>query len=172
MGFFDALDHVQGKTLYRLMSAACGSAFMLYGWDAGKLVPAASPALSDPKSRRSRGHPSDAPVSRRHRQPNGATDYSGHRINLQPSGRYNVALREFFRNADWQEGHYPSRLSFYMRWRPSPSFNLFRWSNYRGADCHWKWHWLHCFRRSNLHGIAPRKCTPLCGMYANNSLLV
>jgi len=31
------LDGVQGKTLYRIMSAACGSAFMLYGWDAGVL---------------------------------------------------------------------------------------------------------------------------------------
>lgn len=39
MGMFGALDNVQGKTLYNLMSAACGSAFMLYGWDAGKLVP-------------------------------------------------------------------------------------------------------------------------------------
>ena len=37
MGIFSALDGVQGKTLYRLMSAACGSAFMLYGWDAGVL---------------------------------------------------------------------------------------------------------------------------------------
>lgn len=37
MGIFGALDGVQGKTLYRLMSAACGSAFMLYGWDAGVL---------------------------------------------------------------------------------------------------------------------------------------
>jgi hypothetical protein len=36
MGKAGALDNVQGKTLYRLMSAACGSAFMLYGWDAGK----------------------------------------------------------------------------------------------------------------------------------------
>ncbi|KAL1304359.1 hypothetical protein AAFC00_003363 [Neodothiora populina] len=34
---FGALDRVQGKTLYRIMSAACGSAFMLYGWDAGVL---------------------------------------------------------------------------------------------------------------------------------------
>ncbi|KAI4724863.1 putative sugar transporter STL1 [Aureobasidium sp. EXF-10728] len=31
------LDGIQGKTLYRIMSAACGSAFMLYGWDAGVL---------------------------------------------------------------------------------------------------------------------------------------
>lgn len=31
------LDGVEGKTLYRIMSAACGSAFMLYGWDAGVL---------------------------------------------------------------------------------------------------------------------------------------
>ncbi|CAD0025219.1 unnamed protein product [Aureobasidium pullulans] len=31
------LDKIQGKTLYRIMSAACGSAFMLYGWDAGVL---------------------------------------------------------------------------------------------------------------------------------------
>lgn len=38
MGMFGALDGVQGKTLYNLMSAACGSAFMLYGWDAGELV--------------------------------------------------------------------------------------------------------------------------------------
>ncbi len=37
MGMFSALDNVQGRTLYRLMSAACGSAFMLYGWDAGVL---------------------------------------------------------------------------------------------------------------------------------------
>ncbi|KAK4936051.1 hypothetical protein LTR10_023001 [Elasticomyces elasticus] len=37
MGIFGGLDHVQGKTLYRIMSAACGSAFMLYGWDAGVL---------------------------------------------------------------------------------------------------------------------------------------
>lgn len=28
---------VQGKSLYRMMSAACGAAFMLYGWDAGVL---------------------------------------------------------------------------------------------------------------------------------------
>ena len=41
MAILGALDNVQGKTLYRLMSAACGSAFMLYGWDAGKLVPVA-----------------------------------------------------------------------------------------------------------------------------------
>lgn len=31
------LDGIQGKTLYKIMSAACGSAFMLYGWDAGVL---------------------------------------------------------------------------------------------------------------------------------------
>ena len=37
MGFFNALDGIQGRTLYRTMSAACGSAFMLYGWDAGVL---------------------------------------------------------------------------------------------------------------------------------------
>ena len=34
MGVF---DHLEGKVLYNLMSAACGSAFMLYGWDAGVL---------------------------------------------------------------------------------------------------------------------------------------
>ena len=45
MGMFGALDDVQGKTLYNLMSAACGAAFMLYGWDAGKLVPVASSEL-------------------------------------------------------------------------------------------------------------------------------
>lgn len=33
-----ALDKIQGKRLYRIMSAACGSAFMLYGWDAGKFA--------------------------------------------------------------------------------------------------------------------------------------
>ena len=32
-----SLDKIQGKTLYNIMSAACGSAFMLYGWDAGVL---------------------------------------------------------------------------------------------------------------------------------------
>jgi len=37
MGASGGLDHVQGKALYRLMSMACGSAFMLYGWDAGVL---------------------------------------------------------------------------------------------------------------------------------------
>ncbi|KAK3703559.1 hypothetical protein LTR37_014406 [Vermiconidia calcicola] len=37
MGMFNAFDGIQGKTLYRLMSAACGSAFMLYGYDAGVL---------------------------------------------------------------------------------------------------------------------------------------
>ncbi|KAK7900272.1 hypothetical protein LTR67_004018 [Exophiala xenobiotica] len=37
MGMFSSLDHVHGKMLYRIMSAACGSAFMLYGWDAGVL---------------------------------------------------------------------------------------------------------------------------------------
>lgn len=37
MGVLQTLDGVQGKTLYRIMSAACGSAFMLYGWDAGVL---------------------------------------------------------------------------------------------------------------------------------------
>lgn len=31
------LDGIQGKALYNIMSAACGSAFMLYGWDAGVL---------------------------------------------------------------------------------------------------------------------------------------
>lgn len=41
MGMFGGLDKVQGKLFYNLMSAACGSAFMLYGWDAGKLVPVA-----------------------------------------------------------------------------------------------------------------------------------
>jgi hypothetical protein len=30
-----ALDGLQGKRLYSVMSAACGAAFMLYGWDAG-----------------------------------------------------------------------------------------------------------------------------------------
>lgn len=38
MGIFQSLDKVEGKTLYNIMSAACGSAFMLYGWDAGKFV--------------------------------------------------------------------------------------------------------------------------------------
>lgn len=42
MAVLSALDNVQGKALYRIMSAACGSAFMLYGWDAGKLVPVAA----------------------------------------------------------------------------------------------------------------------------------
>ena len=37
MGMFNGLDAIQGKRLYGLMSAACGSAFMLYGWDAGVL---------------------------------------------------------------------------------------------------------------------------------------
>lgn len=37
MGIFSSLDNLQGKALYRTMSAACGSAFMLYGWDAGVL---------------------------------------------------------------------------------------------------------------------------------------
>lgn len=37
MGALNKFNHIQGKTLYRLMSAACGSAFMLYGWDAGVL---------------------------------------------------------------------------------------------------------------------------------------
>jgi len=32
------LDGIQGKTLYRIMSTACGAAFMLYGWDAGKFI--------------------------------------------------------------------------------------------------------------------------------------
>ncbi|KAK4971832.1 hypothetical protein LTR66_010167 [Elasticomyces elasticus] len=31
------LSTIQGKTLYSTMSAACGAAFMLYGWDAGVL---------------------------------------------------------------------------------------------------------------------------------------
>ncbi|KAL2060149.1 hypothetical protein VTL71DRAFT_9971 [Oculimacula yallundae] len=38
MGLLSSLDHVQGRTLYRMMSAACGSAFMLYGWDADQGV--------------------------------------------------------------------------------------------------------------------------------------
>lgn len=37
MGFFGSLDKLEGKALYNIMSAACGSAFMLYGWDAGVL---------------------------------------------------------------------------------------------------------------------------------------
>lgn len=36
MGKSGALDGIQGKKLYSIMSAACGAAFMLYGWDAGK----------------------------------------------------------------------------------------------------------------------------------------
>ena len=39
MGLLGGLDGIQGKTLYNIMSAACGSAFMLYGWDAGESVP-------------------------------------------------------------------------------------------------------------------------------------
>ena len=35
MGGLGALDGLQGKRLYSVMSAACGAAFMLYGWDAG-----------------------------------------------------------------------------------------------------------------------------------------
>ncbi|KAK4555211.1 hypothetical protein LTR86_007507 [Recurvomyces mirabilis] len=31
------LTNLQGRALYRTMSAACGAAFMLYGWDAGVL---------------------------------------------------------------------------------------------------------------------------------------
>ncbi|KAK3115877.1 hypothetical protein LTR53_004321 [Teratosphaeriaceae sp. CCFEE 6253] len=31
------LSNLQGKSLYRAMSACCGAAFMLYGWDAGVL---------------------------------------------------------------------------------------------------------------------------------------
>ena len=37
MGKAGVFDGNQGKTLYKIMSAACGSAFMLYGWDAGVL---------------------------------------------------------------------------------------------------------------------------------------
>lgn len=36
MGKPSALDAIQGKKLYNIMSAACGAAFMLYGWDAGQ----------------------------------------------------------------------------------------------------------------------------------------
>jgi len=43
MGVFNSLDHIQGKTLYKIMSAACGSAFMLYGWDAGMSLSASLP---------------------------------------------------------------------------------------------------------------------------------
>jgi hypothetical protein len=32
-----SLGHLQGKALYQAASAACGAAFMLYGWDAGVL---------------------------------------------------------------------------------------------------------------------------------------
>lgn len=54
MGIFGSLDKVQGKTLYNLMSAACGSAFMLYGWDAGVLggiqaTPQFLDAIGNPK---------------------------------------------------------------------------------------------------------------------------
>lgn len=38
MGKVGALDAIQGKKLYSIMSAACGSAFMLYGWDAGEFL--------------------------------------------------------------------------------------------------------------------------------------
>jgi hypothetical protein len=31
------LGQLQGKALYKAMSAACGAAFMLYGYDAGVL---------------------------------------------------------------------------------------------------------------------------------------
>lgn len=37
MGMFNSLEKLQGRALYRVMSAACGAAFMLYGWDAGVL---------------------------------------------------------------------------------------------------------------------------------------
>jgi hypothetical protein len=48
------LDGIQGKTLYRIMSAACGAAFMLYGWDAGVLggiqeTPQFRAAIGNPK---------------------------------------------------------------------------------------------------------------------------
>lgn len=36
MGKSGALDGIQGRRLYSIMSAACGAAFMLYGWDAGE----------------------------------------------------------------------------------------------------------------------------------------
>jgi len=45
MGKSGALDSIQGKRLYNIMSAACGAAFMLYGWDAGESDAA---VLSDP----------------------------------------------------------------------------------------------------------------------------
>lgn len=38
MGKSGALDGIQGKRLYNIMSAACGAAFMLYGWDAGEFI--------------------------------------------------------------------------------------------------------------------------------------
>ena len=38
MGKAGALDGIQGTKLYNIMSAACGAAFMLYGWDAGECV--------------------------------------------------------------------------------------------------------------------------------------
>lgn len=48
------LDKLQGKALYRAMSAACGAAFMLYGWDAGVLggiqeTPEFRAAIGNPK---------------------------------------------------------------------------------------------------------------------------
>lgn len=48
------LKGVQGKKLYSIMSAACGSAFMLYGWDAGVLggiqsTPQFLDAIGNPK---------------------------------------------------------------------------------------------------------------------------
>lgn len=48
------LSKLQGKTLYRVMSACCGSAFMLYGYDAGVLggiqaTPQFHKAIGNPK---------------------------------------------------------------------------------------------------------------------------
>lgn len=53
------LDAIQGKTLYKIMSAACGSAFMLYGWDAGVL----GGIQETPEFRSAIGNPQGAFVS-------------------------------------------------------------------------------------------------------------
>lgn len=53
------LDGIQGKTLYKIMSAACGSAFMLYGWDAGVL----GGIQGTPEFRAAIGNPQGAYVS-------------------------------------------------------------------------------------------------------------
>ena len=167
MGKAGALDGIQGKKLYNIMSAACGAAFMLYGWDAGEYAVDAFPCLADhgpgvlggiqstPQFLDAIGNPKGAFVSWKPHSSERIgrdlshgltilTDHSHHCIDLQPRCWHYGALCELFRYGNWQEGYHPPRMPSHLYRGPSSSVNLFRCPNNLWTNRHRVWHRLHC----------------------------